>query len=463
MKPTNCGMMNQRLSSWESTISVSDSEPGHHHHADERQALGDLVGDQLRRRAHRAEEGVLAARRPAAEHQPVEGEAAERERVQDADARVDPVEADLRPEDVVRVRERDQRHRRHGREHRDRGREREHPADRAVGPELLLEQQLPDVGHRLQRAERADAVRAVAVLEAAEDLALGEQHDRHELEDHREDDQRLQDLDPPGLVVADLGEDRHAAPRRPAGGSSAGCRAGRSAAPRPRPRPRASPPRRWPAPAGRAADAPHRDERLGQRVRGLVVRALDEEHRAAGHRGAQPRGAAHARAVGADLDLSPSRTPRRSASTGESSTTWRGRMKCSAGRGRPRARPRASARCRGAARRRPPPRRRAGRERDRLPRRRGQRRGRLGGRPAHAAPADLVERQPGVEGDGVEELLRGHRPGEHAEVVPGAPCDLRDTCQPARTPASSRPGRPIAGRSRWTRPSGCTSVPSFSA
>ena len=52
-----------------------------------------------------------------------------------------------------------------------------------LGAELLLEQQLPDVGHRLQRAVRADAVRAVAVLEAAEHLALGEQHDRHELED----------------------------------------------------------------------------------------------------------------------------------------------------------------------------------------------------------------------------------------------------------------------------------------
>ena len=61
-------------------------------------------------------------------------------------------------------------------------------------------------------AERADAVGAVAVLEAAEQLALGDQHDGHELEADGEDHERLEDLDPPGLVVADLGEDRRGAP-----------------------------------------------------------------------------------------------------------------------------------------------------------------------------------------------------------------------------------------------------------
>ena len=224
--------------------------------------------------------------------------------------------------------ERDDREHRHRGEHRDRGREREHPADRAAGAELLLEQQLPDVGHRLQRAEQADAVRPVAVLEAAEDLALGEQHDRHELEDHGEDDQRLEELDPPVLVVADVGEDGHVELPSPCG-PSAGCPAGRSAAPRRGPRRRASRSRRS---AGACSAAPPTRRTattgVGEQVRGLVVRALGEEHRAARHGGAQPRGAAHARAVADPTSTSsPSRTPSRSASTGESSTTWRGRMK----------------------------------------------------------------------------------------------------------------------------------------
>ena len=64
-------------------------------------------------------------------------------------------------------------------------------------PELLLGEQLEDVGERLQRAEGPDAVRAVAALEAPEQLALGEQHDRHELQADGEDHDRLEDLDPP--------------------------------------------------------------------------------------------------------------------------------------------------------------------------------------------------------------------------------------------------------------------------
>src|SRR3712207_6903071 len=51
-----------------------------HDHADEREALRHLVGDELGGRAHRAEERVLRAGRPAAEHQRVEGDGAERER-----------------------------------------------------------------------------------------------------------------------------------------------------------------------------------------------------------------------------------------------------------------------------------------------------------------------------------------------------------------------------------------------
>ena len=47
MKPTNCGMTNHRP-----VLRLDDVDhrqrPGHHDHADDRQALGDLVRDQLR-------------------------------------------------------------------------------------------------------------------------------------------------------------------------------------------------------------------------------------------------------------------------------------------------------------------------------------------------------------------------------------------------------------------------------
>ena len=64
-----------------------------------------------------------------------------------------------------------------------------------AGVELLLGQQLEHVGERLEQPEGPDAVRADARLEAAEQLALEQQDQRHHLEDEREDHDRLHDLD----------------------------------------------------------------------------------------------------------------------------------------------------------------------------------------------------------------------------------------------------------------------------
>ncbi len=83
------------------------------------------------------------------------------------------------------------------------GASREQEADRGGRAELLLGQQLEDVGQRLQGPVGADPVGPVAALEATEQLALGDQHDRHELQADREDHDRLEDLDPPFFVVAD--------------------------------------------------------------------------------------------------------------------------------------------------------------------------------------------------------------------------------------------------------------------
>ena len=114
---------------------------------------------------------------------------------------------------------------------------------------------------------------------------------------------------------------------------------------------------------------------------------------------------------------SPWPMPRRSASTGDSSARWCARRNFSAG----------ESSTSGAAQiERNVPRRSAPLG-DRRVRRRleperpevglGPGRGLRARRPAHAAPADLVERQPVVEADRVEQRRRGHRAGQHAGVV----------------------------------------------
>ena len=54
----------------------------------------------------------------------------------------------------------------------------------------------------------------------------------------------------------------------------------------------------------------------------------------------------------------------------------------------------------------------------------GHRRSRVGLGPAHAAAADLLERQSGVERDRLDQLLEGHAGGQHAEVDAGALGDV---------------------------------------
>ena len=84
---------------------------------------------------------------------------------------------------MLDVAERDDRERRDRGQDRDHGRDPEQVADRGRRPERLLGRELDDLGHRLQQPERTDAVRAVASLEAAEELALVDDHDRQNRED----------------------------------------------------------------------------------------------------------------------------------------------------------------------------------------------------------------------------------------------------------------------------------------
>ncbi len=180
----------------------------HHDHAEQGEAHRDLVGDQLGGAAHRAEQAVLGARGPAAEQQAVEGDRADGEEVEDADRHVDPVEADA----VLHVAPGDDRQGEHAGEDRQQRAEDEQGPDRVGRAEGLLGEQLADVGKRLQQAEGADPVGPVAVLEAADQLALQHRHQRQDAEDHAEDDQALDHHDPGGFDELGVGDrQRHGA------------------------------------------------------------------------------------------------------------------------------------------------------------------------------------------------------------------------------------------------------------
>ena len=192
------------------------------------------------------------------------------------------------------------------------------------GRNCCLEDELADVRDRLQQAERADAVRAVAVLEAAQHLAVGEQRERHQVEDDEEDRQRLDELHPPRLVVADLGEGSRGLPRRDR-------QRRRRAASRPGPRRRAA---TWVGIEDGSTGPDRRDgprrASAAQRVDVVLARALGQEDAARRDRLAQADDRVHAGAV-ADATRSPSLIPSACASAGESSATCLARMNCSAG------------------------------------------------------------------------------------------------------------------------------------
>src|SRR5204863_9557855 len=74
------------------------------------------------------------------------------------------------------------------------------------------------------------AVGPIAALQTAEQLALGKEHRRHQRERDDEDEDRLDDLHPPGLVVAHDGRQGHRpapllAPARPGPAPSPGAAA----------------------------------------------------------------------------------------------------------------------------------------------------------------------------------------------------------------------------------------------
>ena len=179
--------------------------PAEQEHRDHRQAHRDLVGDHLRRRAQAAEQRVGRAGRPAGQHDAVHAQRRAGEDDEHADRQVGELQRGVVAEHRHLGPERDDRERE---ERRYRRQDRRQEVDRLVGQhrdDLFLEGELHAVGERLQRAPRADAVRADAVLHPADDLAL--EHDREQRHDdeEREDGDDL-DQDDPDRLVAEAGQ-----------------------------------------------------------------------------------------------------------------------------------------------------------------------------------------------------------------------------------------------------------------
>ena len=96
---------------------------------------------------------------------------------------------------------------------------------RVAGRNCSLESSLHDVGQRLQQPERADPVRAVAVLEAAEQLALdAAARSARSRRRRRRSTIDLTIMIQRRLVEADLGERQRSRPRRFATSTAGGAR-----------------------------------------------------------------------------------------------------------------------------------------------------------------------------------------------------------------------------------------------
>src|SRR5581483_559696 len=159
----------------------------------------DLVRDELRARAHRAEDRVLRLRRPAADDEAVDPDRAEREDRDQADRDVRDLAVD--PPAVHRPARppRDEGERGDRGEGGDDRREDVRQLDRRRRRERLLADELDEVGDRLQEAELAGAVRAVAELHPAHQLPLDQRQVGEEAEDDVDDHQSFDEGDPPGL------------------------------------------------------------------------------------------------------------------------------------------------------------------------------------------------------------------------------------------------------------------------
>ena len=175
----------------------------HDHDAEDAERERHLVGDELRAGAHRAEHRELRVGGPAADDEAVDADRAEREDDEQPDRQIGDRALDVVAVDRPARPPRDDREREQGGEARHDRREDVRQLVGGGGVESLLADELDQVGDRLEQAERAGAVRAVAELHPSEHLSLepgrvGEGgHDQVDHDRHRDD------RDPPRLGHGD--------------------------------------------------------------------------------------------------------------------------------------------------------------------------------------------------------------------------------------------------------------------
>ena len=165
---------------------------GAHDDADQREAEGELVADDLGGGAERAEERVLVVRAPAGERDAVDADGGDAEDDEQADVEVGDLEEvdaavqwSCAPKGTTAMETSAQPSAMMGASDEERALDGE-------GHHVFLEEELDAVGERLEEAEGADARGSPAVLHAAEDLAL----EQHGVGDGRErDDEHHSDLD----------------------------------------------------------------------------------------------------------------------------------------------------------------------------------------------------------------------------------------------------------------------------
>ena len=154
-----------------------------HEHAHERKAHGDFISDNLRRRTHGTQEGVLRVRRPTGQDDAVNAHGGERQDVKQAGINIRDGEGGV---------ERHHGPSRKRRHQRDDGSQQEQEPVRAGRHQNFLHQELEHVREGLQQAVRPHAVRANTQLHPANHLSLGQRGVCHAQDDHDSDQKDLQ-------------------------------------------------------------------------------------------------------------------------------------------------------------------------------------------------------------------------------------------------------------------------------
>ena len=176
---------------------------GHHDDADEHHGDGDLVADELRRRAQTGEQRKLAVRRIPREDDPVHANRRDRHDVKKADVDVGDDERTRWPKNVAsRSKGMTANAIRAGTIATIGARVNTHLSARDRR-DVFLQQQLDRVGDRLQRAVRPDPHRAEPDLHPRDDLPLEQRHERHRDQHRVQQDQNLEQRDEVGATISD--------------------------------------------------------------------------------------------------------------------------------------------------------------------------------------------------------------------------------------------------------------------